>query len=464
LQRKDSIAGGPSISALHRDLVVCDEARKRLDQGLSDAEEPGAPAVKVDDRSVTFFFPYHEVSGVPVLFLTMARYLAKEAGRKVRVVDYVDGFMARSLDEFDSVELIPFEHGRPCVITGEMILVMQSILPYRMLPELLIGSEVTLLFWHLFPINLFYVLAPWRGLRELPLYHPRLYRALMKCLHPRMHRAIKGYLRSLNDHRGMVYYDRSTIEITSDGLGAPISDPVLVPIPIEVPVDPVKGSLHAPGAFTVAWVGRLCDFKIHILIHVLRRFSYWSAQFQTAVEFHVIGDGEEAWRLDDLQLEHSQFRVRRLGVISGERLREHFLVGVDLVTAMGQSALESGRLGLPTILLDFSYRKIEGDYRFRWLDETTSGDLGHLISESDMEASDSLPSMMEGLRADYASYVRRAHEYCRHNHDIRTVGRTFYKAALGSNMTMDHVPDALMRRGILRRLYDRARYGRVPQA
>jgi hypothetical protein len=411
------------------------------------------------ERSITFFFPYHEVSGVPVLFLTLARFMATEMGKTVKIVDYPDGYMARNLSASDGVELIPFRHGTRCVLSGNTVVVMQSVLPYRAYPELSIAPDVPVLFWHLFPINLFFVIAPWMGLRELPLHRPGLYRLLMKWFHPTVHRGIIDYFRILNERKGIVYYDRYTVGVTSSVMGVEVPDPVVVPIPIEVPAQPMKQKAPSSGRLVVAWIGRLSDFKIHILVHAIRRFSRTAAQLGIEVEYQVIGAGPESWRLDKLGVDHSRFTLRRLGVISGGQLKEHLLAKVDLVTAMGQSALESGRLGVPTILLDFAYGEIRETYRFRWLDQTIDGDLCHLIAAADLEPSDTLPAMIGALLADYQTHVHRSHGYCRTMHDLHSVGKAFHSAVVQSRMTMGHVPEAVVRRGLIRKIYDRIKYG-----
>jgi hypothetical protein len=367
--------------------------------------------------------------------------------------------MARNLTASDNIGLIPFQHGTPCVIGGNTVVVMQSILPCRAFPELSIEPTSPVLLWHLFPGNLFHVIAPFRGLRELALSRPTIYRLVMKWLHRKLHRGIIDYVRTLNERKGIVYYDRSTIDVTSSVLGIDIQDPVLVPVPIEVPEEPAKHTAPASRSLVVTWVGRLCDFKIHILVHTIRRFSRMATECGIDVEFEVIGEGPDASRLDGLNVESPRFKLRRLGVMPVQALKNHLLTSVDVVTAMGQSALESARLGVPTILLDFSYRDIQQLYRFRWLDQTVDGDLGHLISSADIESTDSLPEMIEALLVDYRSQVRRSHDYCRRKHDLATVGRAFYAAATNSRMTMQHVPAEVIHRGLIRRIYDRVKYG-----
>ena len=78
---------------------------------------------------VTFFFPYHEVSGVPVTLLEFSRHFGRVHGIDVEVVDYADGYVARNLTPDDPVTLVPFAEGHRVNVTADSVVVMQSILP-----------------------------------------------------------------------------------------------------------------------------------------------------------------------------------------------------------------------------------------------------------------------------------------------------------------------------------------------
>ena len=91
-------------------------------------------------KSVTFFFPYYDVSGVPVLFLNLAEFIAANHNYQVYIVDYKNGYMARNRNKNSKVKLIEFENGNRLYISNT-ILVMQSILPYAIRPELMISKS-----------------------------------------------------------------------------------------------------------------------------------------------------------------------------------------------------------------------------------------------------------------------------------------------------------------------------------
>ena len=48
---------------------------------------------------------------------------------------------------------------------------------------------------------------------------------------------------------------------------------------------------------------------------------------------------------------------------------------------MGTAALEGAKLGIPTILLDISYKSIKSEYNYRWLYERDGKTLGDNINE-----------------------------------------------------------------------------------
>ena len=101
-------------------------------------------------KSITFFFPYYDVSGVPVLFLNLAEFIASHYNYHVYIIDYKDGYMARNREKKSKVKLIEFENGN-FISVLDTILVMQAILPYAIRPELLISKNTKVFFWNLYP-------------------------------------------------------------------------------------------------------------------------------------------------------------------------------------------------------------------------------------------------------------------------------------------------------------------------
>ncbi len=99
-------------------------------------------------KTIAFFFPYHEVSGVPVLFSNIANYLSDNPDYKIVIIDYADGYMMTKLITNERIKSIVFSNGKQCIIKTD-ILVIQSILPFQMRPELIIAETTKLFLWNL---------------------------------------------------------------------------------------------------------------------------------------------------------------------------------------------------------------------------------------------------------------------------------------------------------------------------
>jgi hypothetical protein len=173
----------------------------------------------------------------------------------------------------------------------------------------------------------------------------------------------------------------------------------------------------------------------------------------------VIGDGPERRHLDGLDLEHRFFEIRRVGDLDPKSLQGFLAKKVDIVTAMGTSALEGAQMGLPTILLDFSYGPVPPGYRFRWLYDTKGFDLGHAIMSDDCDATrDVLPEMMEAVQTHYATLGGRCFDYCSKNHGLSHVADRFLELVQSSSLRFGDIPGDALKKSFPRRVYERLQY------
>ena len=130
-------------------------------------------------KSITFFFPYYELSGVPVLFLNLAEFISSHFNYDVYIIDYKDGYMASNRKKKSEVKLIEFEDGNLIRIL-DTTLVMQAILPYAMRPELTISKNTKVFFWNLYQDNFFPVVFPFNFIQNTVRNNIKLYKLLLK--------------------------------------------------------------------------------------------------------------------------------------------------------------------------------------------------------------------------------------------------------------------------------------------
>ena len=58
---------------------------------------------------------------------------------------------------------------------------------------------------------------------------------------------------------------------------------------------------------------------------------------------------------------------------------EEFIREFDLIFAMGTSALDAARVGMPVVRLDYSYKLIGSNYRYKFLHQVEGYSLGDRI-------------------------------------------------------------------------------------
>jgi hypothetical protein len=122
---------------------------------------------------------------------------------------------------------------------------------------------------------------------------------------------------------------------------------------------------------------------------------------------------------------------------------------------MGTSALEGGRLAIPTILLDISYVPIKKDYLFRWIFQTNNFDLAHDISFEDIQqGNESLKNMVLDLKINYKALSDTTYDYYCKNHDIDTVKNLLLSQMQQSELTFEQIDKRILKKSLMRRLYD----------
>ncbi len=413
---------------------------------------------KNQNLSLTFFFPYRDISGVPVLFLRMAEFISTHYGIETCVIDYRDGYMARTIRERNSIVPVRFfEDGVPMITGPDTILVLQSLLPSTMRTELMIQSKTRIIFWTLHPMNLVQTIIPLPFFRHIQVRYILFHKLFMNTLVLSLKWKLQGLVKSMNMKRSIFFMDGSTLRFTQDRIDVRIDHPIFIPVPCDDVSQNIKISrLKKDKAFlSFCWVGRIADFKTHILIYTIRRLSYLARQKKIAIRFHIIGEGPDDPIIHALNVNNNYFQILYEGVVAGKVLDQFLFDYIDVLTAMGTSALECAKLGIPTILLDASYGKVKGDYKFRWLFESEDYGLGDLIDESHFASwNDSLERMIEDVQSNYEDLSLRTFEYYVNNHSISTVCKKFIVALENASFRYEDFNPDILQRGCIRRTYE----------
>jgi hypothetical protein len=412
----------------------------------------------------TFAFPYHDVSGVPVLFARMAMAIASQ-GTAVDVIDYPEGCMANMVRGMAGITLRSFRPGVPVRVGPGTLLVMQTVLPATIAPEFVVDPATRLLFWTLHPMNWVQAIVPLDAVRNLQARYAGFHRLFGRTLLRPLTRQLRDLALAMHARGSLAFMDGETLDATCSRLEVTIDDPLMLPVCCDVPASNAGMSRVPHDPLAIGWLGRLSDFKIHILLRTLAAASAYAAMRRRRIVFHVIGEGPEAGRIRAEEFENPYFAIEQHGVITGAALEDFLLTRVDVLAAMGASALEGGRLGVPTILLDVAYGPVPASYRFRWLYDSERYTLGRFVDRRSLEPrNESLAHMIDQVVQDAAAISMRTYDYCRRHHSIEVITAQFLRAAEAATFRWGDMNPAVRKKGLVRVAYEAVRGWRHPDA
>jgi hypothetical protein len=409
-------------------------------------------------QSICFYFPYFEDSGVPVLFYRMANTIAKlHPGIDVFVVDYENGAMSRNLLDLSNLKLIVFEKEKIVVLPKGSVLVMQTFIPYYWPNELQLESSQKIFFWNLHPQNLIPSLLPLPFLRALPMNNFTIYKAL-SFAYSSLIKKLQNYVQLLSSTDSLYFMDKTNLDFTSKYLFMNINNKQYLPVPAVVPTIDVKfGQLK--NVINIGWVGRLCDFKSYILVYTINKLSEIVHRFENKkFVYHIVGDGPYLDYIKKNIRQSVSVSVVFHGSLPHHELDSFISTHFDIMTAMGTSALEGAKLAKPTILLDFTFKKIKKEYLFRNLFETEGFDLAHLISEDDYKKdNDSLFFILTEIISDYSLQSQKALQYFNENHNIENVQSLFIEKVTSTKLIFSMIDPEILRKSKFLILYNKLR-------
>ena len=408
-------------------------------------------------HSISFFFPYHEVSGCPVLFLNIARLISKSSDWEVNIVDYSDGYMASSLFVDDKIKLIEFVDRKNCYV-GTEYLVMQSYLADAIRPELKIAPKTKVFFWMLHPMNYMPIVFPFNFFHGFIEKHWDSYARMLRIFYPASLGLAKGFYEYTTLNGMSAIMNNSDMPVLRTMLN--IRDfnryePTVIPIAASNPE--LRKINFRKDVLRLGWVGRLCDFKITILNYTIKSAREYADNNKIQIYFHVIGDGDLAYLLDTRCSDF--FTVIPVGSIPKENLDKYIVENIDINFAMGTSIIESAKLAVPSVKLDFTYGDIPDGFVFRWFYKSSEYDIGHVLLDSELEPdNNSFELIIEEYLKDTISISNKSYEHYYSQFSLKSVTQKIINALLRISITWGDVPLKYKKRSLSRKIYYRLKY------
>ncbi|MCS1408632.1 MAG: hypothetical protein M2R45_01808 [Verrucomicrobia subdivision 3 bacterium] len=373
-----------------------------------------------DIRRLVFCFPYRGVGGVSLLFLRVAERLAAEYDQETYLVDYPDGFMAKHRDT-ELTRFIAYRDGSRVSVPEESLVIFQAMTPWSIFPALRIPSETRILYWNCYPFNL---IPSFPGLTGLMFRSPVWGRLILTTLLISFRNKMLRLINLMLEKESLVFHDSTNVAVTEQYLMMKIADPVFLPVTAGDPPKEVlrpSRDLRAQG-LRVAWIGRVCDFKYFILKHAITKLEEVAETLSIPLTVTIVGSGDYTAKLHRHADSLERNTIRFIEHISPGNLDEYLCQEVDLLLAMGASALEGARLGVPTILVDIFYRDVPDNYVFRWLCDRTGFTLGAFQPKhQSVDGNHSLSDRVRELLNDSDLMAARTSEYFQQHHSLDSV-------------------------------------------
>ncbi|MEN5058242.1 hypothetical protein [Sphingobacterium kitahiroshimense] len=358
-------------------------------------------------KVVTFFYPSKVIGGAELLFLRLAIILSQSTQLLIQYVDYVDGFVATEIEKYNhNIKIIPFHNYQGIKLLKGSLLVtpLSSIFQVARF----FNKEVYVMLWSIHPM----------GLKEaidlLPSHIPSV--------------SYKRYgqdLTNLIALNGLFFMDKPNFTIQKSIFDLQQLQVNYLPI-FSSDVTHLKkyGTLDS-AILSLGWLGRLCIEKVNPLLNVISHCNdYLKIRPTEKIIFYIIGDGDKKTMVQNFEI-HKNLELRFLGILSGEELHKFMLKQVDLMFAMGTSALEIASLNIATILVDFSFTEIPKNNRFRYLYESMDYSVGDKF-QVDNNYKHEFNSILETLKSGEISYhAKMCYDYFCFHHSENSVVNKF---------------------------------------
>lgn len=333
-------------------------------------------SMELKNKKIIFCFPYRGAGGVNMMFMRLASYLHNNK-YDVALVDYTDGDMATNKE--DNIELIPYCDNKEVIIPKNSILIFQSMTPWSIYPSLKIHESTNIFFITTLPANFYPVLPGF--LRNIMYEGGIVAKLFWNTLLLNEYKKSKLFLNLIESKNSHAILDMDIVCNLQKSMNIKLSQPKILPLFSEdvgknLFLEQIK---REKNILTLGWVGRIADFKISILNHTMKDAFDYANKIKKEVNFIVVGNGEYEEKLFDETSEY--FKITHIAKIKPSELNK-FLLTFDMLFAMGTSALDGAKLGIPTVRLDYSYKSIPKNYKYKFFHEVKGYSMGERVESS----------------------------------------------------------------------------------
>lgn len=348
-----------------------------------------------------FYFPERKPGGVQFLVIRICQELERR-GLSYLIFDHADGFIVNALRQsgcdvrghVDIKGITP--EVASSVVNDEMILICFNGQECRFY-DLFAGTGLHLLYWDVFEPDLWrtFILTNRSFFSFLNYLTSHSRRRFFSAL------ARKSSIASVNEEGRRTIFRLSGLRTDSR------CDVPILPVPIEsVPLSPSYSRATETNERRLIYIGRPLDWKVRPFERVVKDYSPLGCLFTV-----VTTDEQEFSKHLELSADLKE-RVTYSTGIAGAGLEEYLVNSAYVVFAMGTSVLESARVGVPTVVMDYSSKEFPGDYRYRWFNDSEENDLGENVENGRWVHGRTAEDILRSAGSEYRSIGRQCRRKC----------------------------------------------------
>lgn len=249
-------------------------------------------------------------------------------------------------------------------------------------------------------------------------------------------KAALAFVNELYTSQALYFMDGPNVKAVYDQGGRSMEDVRYLPVPVISYTNKTR-EVNPSKKLHITYLGRgNSEWKIYPVIKVLEDLN----RSNIKAKLTVITDVNTMYQqMIQRFIPNNKVEIAYINNLYGEGLEDYLYNYSSFHIAMGTSALEAAKLGIPTVLIDFSKQKFPDDYLYRWIfeckDYCLAGEIVHGVLPYREGRSLEEICMALLVEEDYGRISQECLAYVKSNHSIGRFVDILCKAMKETNMT-----------------------------
>lgn len=209
----------------------------------------------------------------------------------------------------------------------------------------------------------------------------------------------KRLVQKLLANNSLVFMDDTGLFNLQTGFHISVDKPRFLPVPVITRSSNLyisKGPV-ANNEYRLTYIGRSVDWKMMPLKKILDDCVLLRGSYK--IKFYVVADSRQAFEqyIDLAAYEKKGLQIELIENMEPSAIDDFLIQHSDLHFAMGTSALEAAKIGVPTILVDYSKSEFPVSYKYSWLFETQNFSLGRNLDKREVSGKHNLAALLKEI-------------------------------------------------------------------